>query len=470
MITMRNVLLADDMGLGKSLSAITLFALDVYQGYSKTCLVVCPASLKANWENEFRKFTKQITISRIGQTSGTPSATKDAKRKVIEKFAALDEPRVMITNYEQVASMLEDYKKIRWDMVILDEAHMIKNPKAKRTRAVQALQTRRSILLTGSPVLNHVNDLWSLMRQVVGPDSMESYYRFVNRYARFGGWQDKQIIGVKNERELNARIQNIMVRRLKEDVLDLPEVVYTQRVIDLGKTQAKLYREIFNNMQLTKSDGEIEEIDNILTKYLRLKQVCGTTAAFIDKDDSGKLDAALWDALDILTGNKEKVVVFTQFRAIQEAFRLRLESARGKHAPKMGPAFNIYVIHGDIDSDTRQEIVNQWADDPKPSIILCMFQVAGVGLNMTAARYGLMVDKLYVPDLNKQAVDRMHRIGADKTQPVTIIEYIARDTVEHRVEEILKQKSKVSKELLEDNEVHKLAIKQAILDEKKNKP
>ena len=456
MIKMRSVLLADDMGLGKSLQALTLFAVDVRRGLSEKCLIVCPASLKSNWEHEILQFTRGIKVMVIRtDVSGTP-IKKETKKKYLEQFAAESGPRILITNYEQLVGMRAEYTAISWDMVIFDEAHMIKNHKAKRTAAAHALSTRRSILLTGSPILNHVNDLWSLMKRIA-PNEIESYYAFLQRYARYGGYMDKQITGIKNEAELRARLQDVMVRRLKEDVLDLPEVVYTTRTTNLIRSQVSLYKEVVSNMQLTSDDGTVEEIENHLTKFLRLKQICGTTRAFNNKDDSGKLDMAEWDAEDILSRG-ERIVAFTQFREVQAAYVERLTEKRTFKHP-------IYVLHGDIEADDRQNIVNQWASG-QPGIIICMYQVAGVGLNMTAGRFGQRLDKLWNPSLNKQAVDRMHRIGADKTQPVTIIDYLASDTVEDRVEQILKTKTKISGELLELDTLATAAIKQALREEK----
>ncbi|ANA87292.1 DNA helicase [Gordonia phage Gibbles] len=461
MIKMRSVLLADDMGLGKSLQAITLFAADVIRGYSSKCLIVCPASLKTNWENEILKFTRGIKVMVIRTDTTGKALTKEAKRKNLQDFAAADGPRVLITNYEQLVGMSKDYCDISWDMVIFDEAHMIKNHRAKRTQAALKLSTRRSILLTGSPILNHVNDLWSLLKRIA-PNEIENYYAFLQRYATYGGYMDKQITGIKNEAELRARLQDVMVRRLKEDVLDLPEVTYTTRTVDLINSQIKIYKEVVSNMQLTSDDGQVEEIQNHLTKFLRLKQVCGTTAAFSNKDDSGKLDMAEWDAEDICSGG-ERLVAFTQFRDVQQAYIDRLTNRRSFKYP-------IYVLNGDVDIDERQSVVDAWANDKTPGIIICMYQVAGVGLNMTAGRYGQRIDKLWNPSLNKQAVDRLHRIGADKTKPVTIIDYLARDTVEERVEKILDNKTKISNKLIElDSELDSLtqaAIKQALREEK----
>lgn len=465
MVTMRSVLLADDMGLGKSLEAISLFAIDVKQGYAEKLLVVCPSSLKINWENEISKFTKNISTMVIKTT--VSGISRDKKKEYLEKFKSATGPRVLITNYEQLPGMIEEYSSINWDMIIFDEAHMIKNPRAKRTKACHKLVTKRSILVTGSPVLSHVNDLWSLLERIA-PGQIESYHRFVNRYAVWGGFKGKQIIGIKNEKELNARIAEVMVRRLKEDVLDLPEVTYTTRVVELVKSQVKLYKEVVENMQLTISDDEKEDIDNALVKYLRLKQICGSSSSIIEgKDDSGKLDAAEFDAMDLIVENGERVVAFTQFRSIQDAYVNRLQLLASKASGNKGPKFPIYVLNGDVPDTDRQAIVDQWSEG-EPGIIVCMFQVAGVGLNMTAGRYGQFLDKLYTPSLNKQAVDRMHRIGADKTKPVTIIHYLARNTVEDRVEQILAEKTRVSNKLLDPDIATKLAIKQAMIEEKEN--
>lgn len=457
MCKMRSVLLADDMGLGKSLQAITLFAIDVKQGYSEKCLIVCPASLKANWENEVLKFTRGINVMTIRTDTSGKALTKEVKRKYLQDFENATGPRVLITNYEQLVGMTKEYCNISWDMIIFDEAHMIKNHRAKRTQAALKLSTRRSILLTGSPILNHVNDLWALLKRIA-PNEIETYYSFLQRYAVYGGYMDKQIVSIKNEAELRARLSDVMVRRLKEDVLDLPEVTYTTRTVDLIRSQIKLYKEVVSQMQLTSDDGEVEEIQNHLTKFLRLKQVCGTTRSFNSKDDSGKLDMAEWDAEDICSRG-ERIVAFTQFRDVQEAYVDRLTTRKTFKYP-------IYVLNGDVDIDDRQKIVDAWAKDT-PGIIICMYQVAGVGLNMTAARFGQRIDKLWNPSLNKQAVDRMHRIGADKTKPVTIIDYLTRDTVEDRVEQILSTKTKISNQLLELDSLATAAIKQALKEEKK---
>ncbi len=468
MATMRSALLCDEMGLGKSLQAITVFAIDVKRKIAKNCLIVAPASLKSNWSNEIEQFTGGFHVEVIGN-AGTNMGKRQAQ---IENFARIDQPKFLIVNYEQVKALLKELNSVPWDMVIFDEAHMIKNPTAKRTKACHSLLASRFLLLTGSPLLNHVNDLWSLLKMTnLGDPNFPSYYQFLSRYARYGGWGGKQIVGIKNENELYASLHQVMIRRLKKDVLDLPSVQFVTRFVELTNRQKKMYNQIVENMQLTFVDDEgveqTADIQNPLTKYLRLKQICGTSATVDpDTDDSLKLDSAVWDAESIMLEYGERVVAFTQFRGVLSAYEKRM-IARAQHGNIKGDAkFPVFVLHGGVPIDERQEIVNAWRDSKKPGILICMFQVAGVGLNMTAARYGQFLDKLYVPKLNQQAVDRMHRIGASTTQPVTILEYRVKDTAEDRVEKILAQKEKVSNSLVEDNAEINAVIQKVLSEEK----
>lgn len=469
MSTMKSLLLADEMGLGKTLQTLTAFVVDIKKGLSTTMVVVCPASLKMNWQLEARKFLRGVHAVML-----TGSPKKRAEQ--IEQFRALAGPKILIVNYEQVTSHLADLNALRFDIAVFDEAHSIKNPKAKRTVACVNLLTTRSLLLTGSPLLNHVNDLYVLLKKVLGSE-IEPYYKFMHRYAVYGGYENKQIVGVKNEQELFNRLQAVMIRRKKSEVLDLPAVQYITRSVELHPKQLPLYNKVFHEMKLTVGDGESMEIGNALTKYLKCKQICGTTATVDDDegtlgDHSYKLDAAVNDARQLLDSG-ERVVAFTQFLGVQEAYAKRL---RGYGATETG--YPIYLLNGSVSAEpdgrepddpkkrwSRQEIVDQWAANPRAGIIIAMFQVAGVGLNMTAGRYGQFLDKLYVPDINQQAVDRMHRIGASETHPVQMLEYICKDTVEERVEKILATKKKVSGTIVEGSSWTAMILREAMKEE-----
>jgi hypothetical protein len=693
---MQSFLLADEMGLGKSLQALTVFAVDVKLNISGSMIVVCPVTLRVNWSDEIEKFSSFKFVA----LSGTPVQRK----KQLQEFASLPFPKILIVNYEQVTAHLAELNALKFDISCFDEAHYLKNHKAKRTIACQSLYAKRSFMLTGTPMLNHVNELWSLLYRIA-PADFPKYWHFVNRYCNtpeapvwmadgtfkpigeikesdevmgwervgnrrshqvsvvvgvkrriapeivrvtlesgqvirctpdhvwlspshgggyssgednwckigypkghqkwgrangittglslviqppvklspelqsqadwlcgiydgegssdfiaqslshnpkiharigevltnlgidyrvdplgyqlrggkqtftnllnwwgdnlqksayfkkrilmgnhrktdgsvgqmnrtkdrivsiemegpgevvsmqtttgnyiawgyaskncvFGGYQDKSIIGIKNEKELTSKLQSYMVRRLKSEVLDLPEVQLIERRVDLLAVQRKLYDQVVDDMRLdTVNTAEPVDIENALTKFLRLKQICGTTLPFTGKDESSKLDLAIDDAVQILDSG-HKLVVFTQFRAVQECFIQRLYS-NGQ------PMFPTFKLNGDTRMDERQQEVKNWAAVDGPSVIVCMIQVAGVGLNMTQASHGMFLDELFVPGLNQQAIDRLHRIGSSTTQPVQIYKYICKNTVENRVQQILRTKKKLFDNVVETND------------------
>lgn len=439
-------LLGDDMGLGKSLQALTVFAIDVFRGWAKTALVVAPLTLKGNWADEIEKFTRLPYIA----LQGTPA---ERQRQLLD-FAELQGPKILIVNYEQVVAHQEFLDKLKFDVAIFDEAHYLKNPKTKRTKACLEVYSRRSFMLTGTPMLNHVDELWAILHRI-SPKDYPKYWSFLNRYAVFGGYKDKQIVGVKNEKELTERLQGVMLRRLKTDVLDLPDVQIIERRVDLLPEQQKLYDEVVNEMRLPRpDDADPDDIENALVKFLRLKQICGTTLPFTGTDISSKLDLATADDMELLE-NGEKLVVFTQFRDVQEAYVQRMAKL---DVP-------IWQLNGDVNPEDRQPKVKEWASTIESGVIVCMLQVAGVGLNMVAARHGSFLDELFVPGLNKQAIDRLHRIGQESTQPVQIRKYICRNTIENRVQQILRTKSKLFGEIVETDPNWKRKLYKAMMEE-----
>jgi SNF2 family DNA or RNA helicase len=425
----KNFILADDMGLGKTLQALTVFAADVVRDWCRTCLVVAPVTLKQNWGDEIEKYTRFPFVI----LDGTPSE----RMKLLMQYVSIEGPKILIVNYEQVTAHKEMLNKLGFDVCIFDEAHYLKNPKAKRTKACLELQSNRSFLLTGTPMLNHVNDLWPLLHRI-DPVLWPDFYRFVNRYCVFGGYKNKQIIGVKNEKDLTEKLKVYMLRRLKQDVLDLPDIQIIERRVDLHPEQRKIYDQMYEEMRHPQVDeDEDKEIENVLTRFLRLKQVCGTTFPFTGEDISSKLDLAVTDTQELVE-NGHRVVVFTQFRDVLACYKDRL-----------GDGQPVFTIHGNVPAGDRQGVVKQWTQTAQPGVIVCMLQVAGVGLNMVASRHALVLDKLFVPGLNRQAIDRLHRIGQDSTQSVQVWEYICRNTIENRINQILRTKVKLNEEIIE---------------------
>lgn len=451
---MRSWLLADEMGLGKTLQALTVAAIDFQQGFASRILVVCPATLKWNWLDEIKKHTLFGALVLDGD--------RFEKERQLQLFDIVGD--ILIVNYEQVNTYLEDLNSLNFDIVIYDEAHFIKNPKAKRSKACLELRGNRHFLLTGSPLLNQVNELWPILHRI-NSSRWPNYHRFCNRYCRYGGWKGKQIIGPKNKPELSAELKAIMVRRLKKDCIDLPgKLPIIKRYVELLPLQRELYDQANDNLQIEMpgSMGPME-LENALTKYLRLKQICGTTATIPGYADvSAKLDLLVPDVYSIVNSQDDDreskpTVVFTQFRDVLECAVQRLEAA----------GMTVFQIHGDVPKPERVGIALQCGNyrdaNGQRAVMACMLHGnLSIGLNFAWASTAHFIDKLYVPKLNEQAQDRLDRIG--QTEPVTIIEYIARKTIESRIEAILKTKTNLFDTVVEESD-WKRALIQAMMSE-----
>ena len=440
---MTSFLLADEMGLGKSLQAATVAAIDFKRGAADRVLVVCPSFLKWNWAEELD--------ARTNFTWTVPDGTPQQRKRTYNEFNT----DFLIVGYEQLVNDYDMIAAMNFQIVIVDEAHYIKNNKSKRSKAVikfATTQVDRVFLLTGSPMLNRPNELWSLLH-VIDPKRFPKYWPFVNRFCVYGGWQSKQIVGAKNKRELNEILQEYMIRRLKKDVLDLPEKQIIRQYVALHPNQKKAYDQIENEIGLViPGDPTPMQTENILTKYLRLKQITGTPAAIGLPDDSYKLDQAV-DMCEEFTTDPDDptpVVVFTQFTGVREAMARRL----------IDRGIPVWQLSGETPQAKRIPLINEWSASDPPGVLIIMLQMA-VGLNLTAAKKGIFLDRLYVPKLNEQAEDRLHRIGTDLSHPVQLYVLIAKGTVEEKIEKILTRKSKLFNALVEnDSDWKKELIKQ----------
>lgn len=442
----RSFILADDMGLGKSLEALTVFAVDVVRGWAETMIVIAPPTLKGNWADEIEKFTSFPYVV----LDGSPA---DRVRQLFG-YMTLKGPKILIIGYEQAYLDREQIQSFLFDVAVYDEAHYIKNPMAQRTKAVLEIRSRRSFMLTGTPLENRVDELWCLLHRV-DPEQYSSFYRFRNRYVVFGGYANRQVVGVKNEKELIARVNTVMLRRLKKDVLDLPDVQYLERRVDLYEEQRKFYDEINDELLIRWHDlPEPEEIEWSFTKVIRLRQVCGTLLKFSGKDVSAKLDLAIEDDKQLLDLD-EKIVVFTQFRDVQECYLKRVTDI----------GVPVFSISGETPAMQRPEVAKRWSKVNGPAIFCAMQQVAYAGLTLTAAKHASFLDSHYNPQKNQQAVDRLHRIGADLEQPVQVRKYICRKTVETRIEAINNAKRKLFNEIVNSGDGWKKKLVEMLLKE-----
>lgn len=436
-------LLADDMGLGKSLQTLAVFGMHLWelenaypgQGKSGSMLVVCPTNLRENWANEIDMFTgyKYMLLE------GNPNQ----RMKQLLKFWSMESPKVLIVNYEQVQPHLPTLNMLDFTIVAADEAHNLKNPDAVRAKAFQGLRSRRKIMLTGTPIENDPSEMWVALDQI-NPGQWGTFWQFKNEYCVMGGYGGNKVTGVKNTERFRLKLADVMLRRRKDECLDLPEVQYNIRYVTLDPTQKHYYNLIVDEAEEIAgiSEEKLGDISNPLTKYLRLKQICATTATLLDsgEDVSPKLDLAADDA-EMIAAAGEKIVVFTQFRPVIDAYVRRLEE-------KFQGSVPIYQLTGDVPKSERFAMVEKWGSEPGAAVIIGTLKVMSEGLNMTQARHGQFLDKHFNPAKNAQAVDRMNRIGASLIHSVQIYEYLVSRSAEMRVEKILKEKKDMADQIL----------------------
>lgn len=434
----KSFILADQPGLGKTLQALACADFDFSRGYAEKMLVCCPASLKHNWLREINSFTSFDAIVLEGKRS--------ERDQILFDFAGSGD--IIIINYEQLSMHLDQFQGLRLDIAVFDEAHALKSFKSKRTAAAIDLRAKRKMFLTGTPMLATVTDLWPLFH-MIWPRVYDNFYAFRNRFALMGGYQDKQVIGVKPEREseLAEILEECMLRRRKSEVLDLPDKQYIQIWVPLHPEQQKMYDEALEELQITLPDDPTPlELQNALTKFLRLKQLASTTLNLTEEYDySYKLDVVA-DRVHEVLANGKPTIVFTQFLGTNAALvnRLSREGVR------------VFQLTGATLNEDRSKVVDQWAATPN-GVLVAQIQVAGVGLNMTEADTVIFAEKMFTPALNEQAVDRIHRIGQDSDQ-IQIIEVLAENTIEERAEEILNTKQREHVKVIDQGVLDKSAF------------
>ncbi|MDN5869880.1 MAG: DEAD/DEAH box helicase [Nitrococcus sp.] len=424
--------LADDMGLGKTIQVLGILSLCRRDQERGTDLLVVPASLLDNWRLEIERFAPRLNVL-IAHPSRMPAAAlKKLPRKQVETHDAV------ITTYAS-AMRMEWIKEIAWRNVILDEAQAIKNPGAKQTKAVKALQSNWRLALTGTPVENRLGDLWSIF-DFLNPGLLGSAKDFNRLCKSMAAGQQGAYA------PLRRLVQPYILRRLKTDksvIADLPDKTEVTAHCHLSKRQAALYKQSVDEMK-----HAIEEIDGIerrgvvLAFLMRFKQICNHPSQWLgdgayEPADSGKL-ARLRELCESIAARQDKVLVFTQFRALTEPLAGFLAGVFGRAG---------LVLHGGTAVNKRQGLVKRFQEDEGVPFMVLSLKAGGTGLNLTAASHVIHFDRWWNPAVENQATDRAFRIGQKKN--VLVHKFVCRGTVEERIDELIAGKQQLSDELLE---------------------
>lgn len=439
--------LADDMGLGKTVQVIALFLLlqkekvKALQSESKINLLVLPASLIGNWKSELDKFAPSLKYfiahpSAIGSNGKKTNDIENPSQKLLQ------DTDIVITTYGFLGR-LSWLKEASWNVLVLDEAQAIKNPSTKQTRVVKELKSQHRLALTGTPVENHLSDLWSiydfLCPGLLG--SAKEFEKFIKACEKNNVTQPYGVL-----RDL---VRPYLLRRLKTDkrvIADLPDKTELSVYCSLTKTQAALYQQSVDTLakQLDEVDG-IQRRGIILASLMRFKQICNHPSQWFSDgkytpQDSGKFNR-LREICEEIAAKQEKLLVFTQFREITEPLSRFLAGIFGRTG---------LVLHGETAVKKRGDMVKDFQEEQGPPYFVLSLKAGGTGLNLTAASHVIHFDRWWNPAVENQATDRAFRIGQKKN--VLAHKFICRGTIEERIDELIKSKQKLSQEILEGSQ------------------
>ena len=422
-------LLADDMGLGKTVQAITALRYRFRSGEAQRALVVCPKSVQTGWARHFREWAPELEAIVVAGTI--------PERQ--EQWRALqgDRAHVGIITYGSLARDIEQVKDIPLDVLVLDEAQNIKNSATQQARAVRQLEARARWGLSGTPLENRVEDILTILR-TLDPDTLPADWqarlrraptrRFANSLEELREMaQTPYRPRPRTWDEVHARfpelpntLRHIMLRRRKDDVLDLPPIHSTIEYLQLTDEQRQAYDLAEREGVARLRDGTTVPIEHILALITQLKQICNDADGY-----SAKLDW-LEDHLDIVVDEKDKALVVSQYVKTLQAIEPRIRR------------FNPLLYTGSMATKARDDAVTAFQDDASRHAMLLSLKAGGTGLTLTAASRVIHFDSWWNPAVIEQATARVHRIGQKK--PVLVTFLVTKDTIEERIQEILDRK------------------------------
>jgi len=445
-----NWLLLSEMGTGKTPIALGVSELGTWPG--KT-LIVCPKTLQLEWARQIREWCG------IEPSVAKRSAYKKLQTLFDEYFKGTPAP-YFITNYEtfRVERHLDILRGYPFGLIIMDEAHQLRNIRTKQTRGMldflSTQQRAKKVILTGSPIVNNPADLHTLLC-IVRPDlySTRQRQQFIDQYCyykrRRGG--GVKVLGVRNMEGLRRETEDFTIRRSKAEVLPfLPEKYYRRVILEMDDDQRGAYDNMRKDLMVLLDSGEPIWAASVLAQLTRLRQlnlepsILGVNASssktdflFEFMEEMGIGDGDMYSD----NGEQKKLVVFSCFETYINQLSQKLR----------GRGINHVVISGKIANYDRAKAVELFQNDPSVQVVAGTVQTMGVGVTLTAASNCVFMDRWWNPAVNNQAIDRLHRIG--QRNGVQIVLPINDKSIDDSLDKILTDKARLSKEYLNDQEV-----------------
>lgn len=404
--------LADDMGLGKTIQTLAHLLLEKESGRMQSpCLIVAPTSLMGNWRREAQRFTPELRVVIL----------QGSERH--QHFDTINEYDLVLTTYPLLSRDTEILLQNHYYYLILDEAQTIKNPRSKSARLVRTLKTDHRLCLTGTPMENHLGELWALFDFLM-PGFLGNI-QFFNRHYRIPVEKHGE---AGKRRLLSKRVKPFMLRRTKQEVAkELPPKTEMIRSIPLGKQQATLYESIRLSMeqkvrQTIKSKGLARSHITILDALLKLRQCCCDPSLLSLKQakqvrESAKLEL-LMDLLPELLEEGRRILLFSQFTSMLAIIEKQLKRQKISYTKLTGQ------------TQKRDEVIERFTQG-EVDLFLISLKAGGIGLNLTAADTVIIYDPWWNPAVEAQAMDRAHRIGQEN--PVFVYKLITENTVEEKI-------------------------------------
>lgn len=411
-------LLADDMGLGKTIQTIAFLLLKKNEGPS---LVVAPASVAPNWKTEMEKFAPTLNVQVLNFAAN--------RQQVIREAQAGD---VVVTTYGILLSIQDELTQKHWNVACLDEAHIIKNRGAKTSAAAMKIQADNRVMLTGTPVQNHLGELWSLF-QFVNPGLLGNYEHFSQKFiVPIEGYQDRE-----KQEQLERIVHPFMLRRTKQAVLkELPEKTEIYHTVELNRDELAIYESI-----RIRAEKVLQAVGNnidmhVLAEITRLRQAA-CSAQLIEPKWTGECSkiTALVELLQGVIEGGNRALVFSQFVSFFDIVRKELDRLGMKY----------FYIDGSVPLRQRTEMVEAFQNGENP-LFLISLKAGGLGLNLTGANYVFHLDPWWNPAVEQQATDRTYRIGQDRA--VTVYHLVSKNTIEEKIIRLHQTKRDLAENIL----------------------
>jgi SNF2 family DNA or RNA helicase len=398
----------------------------------KPTLLVCPTSVLGNWEREVNKFAPNLKVLQY-------HGDKRPKGKAFQ--TAVKNKNIVITSYSLVHRDLSSLQDVSWQIIALDEAQNIKNAESKQSQAVRQLEPDFRIALTGTPVENRLQELWSIM-DFLNPGYLGNKQFFQRRFAMpIEKYGDTSSLS-----QLRSLVQPFILRRLKTDrdiIQDLPEKQEMTVFCGLTPEQAKLYQKVVEDSLSEIDDAEgLQRRGMILGLLVKLKQICNHPAQYLKKKKLEQYDSAKLQRLDEMLeeaiSNGDRALIFTQFAEWGKLLKPHLEEKLNRET---------LFLYGSTTKKQREAMIDRFQHDPQaPPVMILSLKAGGVGLNLTRANHVFHFDRWWNPAVENQATDRVFRIG--QTKNVQVHKFVCTGTLEEKIHDMIESKKQLAEQVV----------------------